>query len=41
MVESDFSDTEGAESVGFSHRELGLVVEALDDAAGELLSGAE
>ena len=28
MVEGDFSDAEGAESVSFSHGELGLVVEA-------------
>ena len=41
MIKGDFSDAEGAESVSFSHGELGLVVEALDDAAGELLSGAE
>jgi hypothetical protein len=41
VVEGDFGDAEGSESVGFSHGELGLVVEALDDAAGELFSGAE
>ena len=32
---------EGAEAVGFSHGQFGLVVETLDHAAGELLSGAE
>ena len=31
---------EGSEAVGFSHREFGLV-EALNDAAGELLFGME
>ena len=41
MVEGDFGDAEGAESIGFSHGELGLVVKALDDAAGELFSSAE
>src|SRR5215471_10043252 len=41
VVEGDFGDAEGAESVGFSHGELGLVVEALDDAAGELFFGAK
>src|SRR6202049_5260582 len=41
VVEGDFGDAEGAESVGFSHSEFGFVVEALDDAAGELFSGAE
>ena len=39
MIKGDFSDAEGAESVSFSHGELGLVVEALDDAAGELFLG--
>ena len=32
---------EGSEAVGFSHSEFGLVVEALNDAAGELLFGME
>ena len=32
---------EGSEAVGFSHSEFGLVVEALHDAAGELLFGME
>jgi hypothetical protein len=41
LVKGDFGDAEGAESAGFSHGELGLVVEALDAAAGELLSGGE
>jgi hypothetical protein len=39
MIKGDFSDAEGAESVSLSHGELGLVVEALDDAAGELFLG--
>ena len=32
---------EGSEAVGFSHSEFGLVVEALNDATGELLFGME
>jgi hypothetical protein len=32
---------DGSEAVGFSHSEFGLVVEALNDAAGELLFGME
>jgi hypothetical protein len=34
-------DTEGSESVGFSHGDFGFVVEALDNAAGKQLLGAE
>jgi hypothetical protein len=41
MIQGDFCDMEGAEVVGFSHRQFGLVVEALNDAAGELLFGTE
>src|SRR5260370_32418252 len=41
MIEGDFGDAEGSEAVGFSHGQFGLVVEALDDSAGELFSGAE
>jgi hypothetical protein len=41
MVQGDFRDMEGAEPIGFSHGQFGLVVEPLDDAAGELLPGAE
>src|SRR6266702_963485 len=41
MIESDFGDAEGSEAVGFSHGQFGLFVEALDDSAGELFSGAE
>ena len=41
MIQGDFGDVEGAESIGFSHGEFGFVVEALDDAAGELFSGSE
>src|SRR5271166_5799034 len=41
VIQRDFRDVEGAEAVGFSHRQFGLVVETLDHAAGELLSGAE
>jgi hypothetical protein len=41
MIQRDFRDAEGAEAVGFSHGHFGLVVEALDDATGECLPGAE
>lgn len=41
VVESQFSDSEGSESVGFSHGDFGLVVEALDYPAGEQLLGLE
>src|SRR5271165_4353175 len=41
VIQRDFRDVEGAEAVGLSHRQFGLVVETLDHAAGELLSGAE
>jgi hypothetical protein len=36
VVEGDLGDAEGPETIGFSHGDLGLVVEAFDDAAGEL-----
>jgi hypothetical protein len=32
----NFGDLKGAESVGFSHSQFGLVVQALDNPAGEL-----
>src|SRR5262245_29084360 len=41
MIQSDFDNVEGSETVGFSHGEFGLVVEALDHSAGELLLGSE
>ena len=41
VIQRDFRDVEGAEAVGFSHGQFGLVVETLDHAAGELLPGAE
>ncbi|HEY2597283.1 MAG TPA: cytosine permease, partial [Candidatus Dormibacteraeota bacterium] len=34
MIQRDFRDVEGSEAVGFSHGQSGLVVEALDHAAG-------
>jgi hypothetical protein len=40
VIQRDFRDVEGAEAVGFSHSQFGLVVETLDYAAGELLPGA-
>ena len=39
MIQGHFSDSEGSEAVGFSHGNFHLVVEALDNAAGELYSG--
>ena len=41
MIQRHFQDVEGAEAVGFSHAQFGLVVESLDDAAGERLPSAE
>src|SRR6266568_6222253 len=41
MVESQFEDSEGAESVRFSHGYFGLVVQTLDHTAGEQLMGSE
>ena len=41
MIEGEFEDAEGAESVGFSHSDFGFVVQALDNAAGKQLLGAE
>src|SRR3990170_8408569 len=35
MIEGDFDSAEGAETIGSSGGELGLVVEALDGAAGD------
>jgi hypothetical protein len=41
VVEGDLGDAEGAETMGSSHGDLGLVVEALDDAAREHFLGVE
>src|SRR5450759_3756180 len=41
MIEGQFGDSEGAESVGFSHSDLCFVVQALDYTAGELFPGAK
>ena len=41
VIQRYFRDMEGAETVGFSHGQFGLVVEPLDHAAGELLPGTE
>jgi hypothetical protein len=41
VIEGEFEDTEGAESVGFSHSDFCFVVQAFNDAAGEQLLGAE
>jgi hypothetical protein len=37
VIQSEFDNGESSESIGFSHCQLRLVVQALDDAAGELL----
>ena len=41
MIKRDFRRSEGSEAVGFSHGYFGFVVQALDDAAGELLARTE
>jgi hypothetical protein len=41
MIQGEFRDAEGAKAVGFSHGHFDLVIEALDDTAGELFSGPE
>ena len=41
MIKSQFRDFEGAKARGFSHSDFGLVVQPLDDNAGERLAGAE
>jgi hypothetical protein len=39
VIKGEFEDTEGPETVGFSHGDFGFIIEALNDAAGkELLS---
>ena len=41
MIKGKFETAEGAESVGFPHGDFCLVVQALDDAAGEQLLSTE
>src|ERR1700681_1377805 len=41
MIERKFQDTEGAKAIRSSHGYFGFVVQALDHAAGKLLSGLE
>jgi hypothetical protein len=41
MIEGDFGHAKGSEAVGFSHSDFGFVVQPLDYATGESLSGAE
>jgi salicylate hydroxylase len=41
MIQRDFRRSEGSEAVGFSHGDFRFVVQALDDAAGELLARTE
>jgi len=41
MIEREFCGVEGAKAGSFSHGDFGFVVEALDDAAGELLACPE
>jgi hypothetical protein len=40
MIEGEFEDAEGTESVGFSHGDFGFV-QALNNTAGKQLLGAE
>src|ERR1041384_7572021 len=41
MIEGKFKDAVGAKSVGFSHGDFGLVVQALDDSAREQFLSTE
>jgi len=41
VIERKFEAAERAETVGFSHGDFGLVVQALHDAAGQHLLSAE
>ena len=41
VIKGEFKATERAKTVGFSHSDFGLVVQALDDAAGEQLLSPE
>ena len=41
MIERQFGDAEGSETVGFSHSDFCFVVQTLDYAAGELFPGAK
>ena len=38
-IQGEFSDAERPVAIGFSQSDFGLVVQALDDAAGELIFG--
>jgi hypothetical protein len=39
MIQGHFGDSEGPEAVGFSHSDFDLVIQSLDNAAGELFFG--
>jgi hypothetical protein len=41
MIEGKFEDSVSSEAVGFSASDFGFVIQALNDAAGEALPGAE
>jgi hypothetical protein len=41
MIEGEFEAAEGAEAVGFSHSDVGFVVQTFDDAAGKQFLSAE
>jgi len=41
VIEGEFEDMKGAETVGFSHSEFGFVVQALDNSAGEQFLSAK
>jgi hypothetical protein len=40
VIEREFEDAKGAEAIGFSHGDFGLVVQSLDNAAGKQSSGS-
>ena len=41
VIQGEFSDSEGAKALGFFHGHFDFVVQALDNATGELLFRAE
>ena len=41
VIQREFGDAEGPIAAGFSHNDFGLVVQPLDDAAGELFPGVQ
>jgi hypothetical protein len=41
VIEREFENAEGTESIGSSHSDFGFVVQALDNAAGKQLLSPE